>query len=134
MFLLGHNCAGVARSREHVPPKLLLWGAAGIIVAVIAAIAIARKQLPSSAAIRSLLDQQNHCGGLLMAEVEHPLGDWQARLGEIHLPRLHWRGARAWGLLAASIAFVSVSLLVPVRFAAMNAGRALDVRTKKSKT
>src|SRR5262245_9321555 len=67
--------------------KPLLWGAVGIAAAIIAAIVFARKQLPAGAAIRSLLDQQNHCGGLLMAEAESPLGDWQARLGQIQLPQ-----------------------------------------------
>ncbi|HMV47866.1 MAG TPA: hypothetical protein PLD20_07450 [Blastocatellia bacterium] len=107
--------------------KTLLWGAAGIAAALIAAVVLARRQLPASAAIRSLLDKQNECGGLLMAAAESPLGEWQARLGELRLPQLRWRSARAWSLLAASLAFVAVSLLIPVRFAAMNAGRTLDV-------
>jgi hypothetical protein len=43
------------------------------------------------------------------------------------LPRLRWRSARAWTLLAASIAFVGITLMVPVRFAALNNGRSLNV-------
>ncbi len=107
--------------------KTLLWGAAGIAAALIAAVALARKQLPASSAIRSLMDRQNECGGLLMAAAESPLGEWQSRVGELRLPQLRWRSARAWSLLAASLGFVALSLLVPVRFAAMNAGRTLDV-------
>src|SRR5690349_24124909 len=45
--------------------KPLLWGAGGIALAIIAAVALARRQLPAAASIRSLLDEQNDCGGLL---------------------------------------------------------------------
>src|SRR5436190_1267950 len=75
----------------------------------------------------SLLDRQNECGGLLMAAGEQPLGDWQSNLSQINLPRLRWRSARAWALLAASIVFVGITLLVPVRFAALNNGHSLNV-------
>jgi len=115
------------RAAIRAPIKPLLWGAAGIAAAFAVAMIIARKQSPASTTVRSLLDQQNQFGGLLMAEAESPLGDWQARLSEIQLPRLHWRGNRAWGMLAASLVFVAVSLLMPLRFVAMNAGRSLDV-------
>jgi hypothetical protein len=107
--------------------KPLLWGAGGIALAVIAAFILARRQLPTAASIRSLLDQQNECGGLLMAAGEQPLGDWQSNLNTLQLPRLRWRGARGWALLAASFAFVLTALLVPVRFAALNADRSLNV-------
>jgi predicted transcriptional regulator len=41
---------------------------------------------------------------------------------------LRWRKARAFGLLAASFAFILISLLAPVRFATINVSRPLDVR------
>ncbi|MEP7342581.1 MAG: hypothetical protein ABI977_32940 [Acidobacteriota bacterium] len=115
------------RAGLGTPRKLLLWGAGGIVIAIIIAAVKTRKQLPTSASIRSLLDRQNECGGLLMAAGEQPLERWQSNLGTLNLPRLRWRSARAWTLLAASIAFVGITLLVPVRFAALNNGRSLNV-------
>jgi hypothetical protein len=110
-----------------VSRKPLLWGVIGFLIAIVAAFAIARRQLPSRAAIRALLDNQNDCGGLLMAEGDLALGGWQSSIPQIKLPRLRWRSSRAWGLFAASIVFVIAVLLVPVRFASVNAGRALDI-------
>lgn len=115
------------RAGLGTPIKPLLWGAVGIAIAIAIAVAKARRQLPALASIRSLLDQQNECGGLLMAAGEKPLGDWQSSLNKVNLPRLRWRSTRAWALLTASIAFVAISLLLPVRFAALNAGRSLNV-------
>jgi len=115
----------VLRAVSATPRKPLLWGAIGIVVAVIAAAALTRKQLPSRASVRALLDNRNDCGGLLMADADADLGAW--RMPEIALPRLRWRKARAFGLLAASFAFVVISLLAPVRFAMVNAARPMDV-------
>ncbi|HKQ79658.1 MAG TPA: hypothetical protein VJ810_38550 [Blastocatellia bacterium] len=115
----------VLRAASATPRKPLLWGAVGIAVAVIAAAALTRKQLPSRASVRALLDNRNDCGGLLMADADADLGAW--RMPEIVLPRLRWRKARALGLLAASFAFVVISLLAPVRFAMVNAARPMDV-------
>jgi len=115
----------VLRAATATPRKPLLWGAIGIAVAVIAAAALSRRQLPSGAAVRALLDDRNDCGGLLMAGADADLGDW--RMPEITLPRLRWRKARAFGLLAASFAFVVISFLAPVRFATINAARPMDV-------
>lgn len=115
------------RAAAGTTQKHLLLGVAGIIAAIIAAAIIARKQLPARALVRSLLDQQNKCGGLLMAAGEQSIGGWQSDLGQVRLPGLRWRSARAWALFVASIAFVAASLSVPVQYAAMNAGRALDV-------
>src|SRR5262245_65119075 len=72
-----------------------------------------------------MLDDRDDCGGLLMAGADADLGAW--RTPEITLPRLRWRKARAFGLLAASSAFVLISLLAPVRFAATGASRPMDV-------
>jgi len=115
----------VLRAAAATPRKPLMWGAIGIAVAVIAAVAVSRKQLPSSASVRALLDNRNDCCGLLMAGAEAALGDW--RMPEITAPRLRWRKARAFGLLAAASAFVVISLLAPVRFATISAARPMDV-------
>src|SRR5262249_18178026 len=115
----------VLRAASATPRKPLMWGATGIAVAIITAVAHARKQLPSRGSVRALLDDRNECGGLLMADADADLGAW--RMPEIALPRLRWRKARAIGLLAASLAFVAISLLAPVRFATSNAARPMDV-------
>src|SRR5215813_8754455 len=115
----------VLRAASATPRKPLMWGATGIAVAIITAVAHARKQLPSRGSVRALLDDRNECGGLLMADADADLGAW--RMPEIALPRLRWRKARAIGLLAASVAFVAVSLLAPVRFGTTNAARPMDV-------
>ncbi|HEY7180193.1 MAG TPA: hypothetical protein VIC84_02190 [Blastocatellia bacterium] len=115
----------VLRAASATPRGRLLWGAAGIAVAVIAAAAFSRRRLPSRDSVRAMLDDRNDCGGLLMAGADAEIGAW--RIPEITLPRLRWRKARAFGLLASSFAFVLISFLAPVRFAAINAARPMDV-------
>src|SRR5262249_30026277 len=115
----------VVRAATGVPRKPLLWGAVGIGVAGLFAAIVSRKQLPSRNAVRALLDNQNDCGGLLMAGTDVDVGSW--RIPELTLPRLRWRKARALGFLIASISFVAVSMLTPLRFVTMNAARPMDV-------
>jgi hypothetical protein len=123
-FLWG-AVALVLRAASATTRRQLLWGAIGIAVAAIAAAVVSRRRLPSRDSVRAMLDSRNDCGGLLMAGADADLGAW--RTPEITLPRLRWRKARAFGLLAASSAFVLISLLAPVRFAATGASRPMDV-------
>ncbi len=109
------------------PRKPLLWGALGLVAVVVVAWLLARRELPARSSVRALLDGQNDCGGLLMAAESAALGAWQTRVPAIVLPKLRWRSARAWGLCVAALVFVGVSLAVPIRLAALNAGRSLDV-------
>ncbi len=115
----------VLRATAASPRQPLLWGAIGIAIAIAAAAVIARRRLPSRNSVRALLDERNDCGGLLMADADADIGGW--RMPEITLPRLRFNSGRACGLFVASVAFVLASLLIPVRFASVNAGRALDV-------
>ena len=124
-FFIWGAAALVLRAASSTPRRQLLWGAIGVAVAVIAAAALSRKRLPSRDAVRALLDNRNDCGGLLMAGADAEIGVW--RIPEITLPRLRWRKARAFGSLAASFAFVLISLLAPVRFATTGAARPMDV-------
>jgi hypothetical protein len=124
-FFLWGAVALVLRAASATPRGRLLWGAAGIAVAVIAAAFVSRRRLPSRDSVRAMLDDRNDCGGLLMAGADADLGAW--RVPEVILPRLRWQKARAFGMLAASSAFVLISLLAPVRFAAINAARPMDV-------
>ncbi len=107
--------------------QFLLWGATGILFAIFAAVLKMRKDLPSNSSVRALLDHQNHCGGLLMAAGDLSLDDWQARIPVIKHPVVRWRNTRLWVLSVASIFFVIMTLVVPVHFASLNAGRSLDV-------
>ena len=115
----------VLRAASATTRRQLLWGAIGIAVAAIAAAVVSRRRLPSRDSVRAMLDSRNDCGGLLMAGADADLGAW--RTPEITSPRLRWRKARALGLLAASSAFVLISLLAPVRFAATGVARPMDV-------
>jgi hypothetical protein len=119
------SVALVLRAAAATPRKPLLWGAIGIAIAVFVAVVISRRQLPARRSVLALLDERNDCGGLLMAAGDVELGGW--RVPGIALPRLRWRSARAVTLCAASIVFVAISLLAPVRFATMNAARPMDV-------
>ncbi|HQR35067.1 MAG TPA: hypothetical protein PLK30_20185 [Blastocatellia bacterium] len=115
------------RASFATPRKPLLFGAAGILLALVIAYLLARKQLPTQTAVRSLLDRQNDFGGLLMTAGEQPLGNWENRLSSVTLPRLHWRSSQAWGLLALSLAFTCICLLLPIRYVSVNARHPLDV-------
>jgi hypothetical protein len=124
-FFAWGSVALVVRAVSATPRTRLLWGAAGIAVAVIAAAVLSKRRLPSRDSVRALLDDRNDCGGLLMACADAEIGAW--RVPEIALPRLRWRKARAFGLLSASFSFVLVSFLAPVRFATTGAARPMDV-------
>ncbi|MDX2033039.1 MAG: hypothetical protein SF339_20345 [Blastocatellia bacterium] len=113
------------RATLLTPRRALLWGATGIVGAVIAAAILARRQLPAPTAVRALLDERNRCGGLLMAADDAEIGQWP--MPEVATPRLRFRNPRAWGLFAVSVVFALVSLLAPVRFSSMNAARPMDV-------
>ena len=117
----------VLRAAVAAPRKPLLFGAVGIAVAAVAAFLIARKQLPSATAVRSLLDRQNDCGGLMMTAGEQPLGNWESRLNAMTIPRLRWRSSRAWGLMALSLSFAAICLLLPIKYVSGIGGRSLDV-------
>ncbi len=128
LWCFGWGAVALAlRATLHTPIKPLLFGTIGIFAGAVAAYFIARKQLPTSASVRSLLDRQNDCGGLLMAAGEQPLGNWENRLNSVSLPRLKWRSSRAWSLMALSVSFAAICLFLPIRYVSVNASRSLDV-------
>jgi hypothetical protein len=93
----------------------LLWGLVTLPVALVPAIILAWRALPSRSAVRALLDQWGGCGGLLMAGEEVSLDAWRKELPLLELPALSWRGQRAWVLLGAAGAFVLFCFFVPSR-------------------
>src|SRR5262245_43506484 len=119
------------RATSILTGKILLWGGIGIAVAIVAAAVMAKRQGPERRAVEALLDQRNGCGGLLMATADAEIGEWRRQLPALVAPRLQLRNARALGravgMLSASVIFVAISLLAPVRLAGTNAARPLDV-------
>jgi hypothetical protein len=112
--------AGVER-----PP--LLWGLAGLVVCVVAAVVLARRRLPAGSAVRALLDEQSGCGGLLMAGEEQELGVWRQKMPALALPQVRWDGRRAGTLLAIAAGFVLVSFLAPQGLADLVSGSPLEI-------
>jgi hypothetical protein len=117
------------RASAGVGNEVLLWGLAGLPLAVVIAYFLTRRQLPQRSAIRSLLDGHNHCGGLLMAAEEMDVGSWKDIIHAPRVPRLRWQDKRSWGLLALGLAFLAGCFLVPQKFAVAGDNR-LDVTDK----
>jgi hypothetical protein len=105
----------------------LLWGLAGVPLALAPAILLARRRLPARAAVRALLDRHGRCGGLLMAGDEVALGGWREAVPEVIAPPLRWRGGRSWALLGVAAGFVLLGFLLPQGFADLGSGRRLEV-------
>src|SRR5947209_553233 len=91
----------VLRAGAGTPRPLLLWGLAGVPLALVPALLLARRQTPARPAVRALLDRHNALGGVLMAGAELPLGRWQETMPAATAPRLRWRNRRAGALFAA---------------------------------
>ena len=95
--------------------RALLWGAAGLAPALLAAGVLSGRQRPSLVQVRALLDGLYACGGLLMSSGEADVDPWRDRVPAVSSPALRWRPWRRLGLLAASAAVVAGALLAPVR-------------------
>jgi hypothetical protein len=109
------------------PRTWLLWGLAGVPVALAIAVFLAVRRLPSRAAVRAVLDRHGSCGGLLMAGGERELGAWDRALPEPAMPPVRWRSGRAWGLLVGGLTFLATGFLVPEGLADLGRGPALEV-------
>ncbi len=117
----------VLRAGTDVESKSLLWGLAGVVVCLAVAVVLARRRMPTETAMRALLDGQNGCGGLLMAEAEQELGGWRQRMPTLTSPTVRWDGRRGGTLLALAVGFVLVCFLVPKGLADLLADAPLDV-------
>jgi hypothetical protein len=117
----------VLRATAGVERTPLLWGLAGLVVCVGAAVVLARRRLPAASAIRALLDEQSGCGGLLMAGEEQELGAWRQKMPDLALPQVRWDGRRAGTLLAIVAGFVLVSFLAPQGLADLATGSPLEI-------
>jgi hypothetical protein len=110
----------------------LLWGLAGLPLALLPAAWLLRRQLPATAALRPLFDERGRCGGLLMASTEVPLGGWEQTLPLVSPPRLLWDGRRSASLCATAAAFLLACLLLPDSLT-NPPGQGLDVSREASK-
>jgi hypothetical protein len=119
--------AVIALRAVGVERKPLLWGLLGLAACLAGALLRARRQMPSVATLRALLDEQNGCGGLLMAGAEQELGDWRQRMPILHVPRLHWDGRRAVTLLCIAAGFVLLSFLAPQGLANLHFSSPLEI-------
>ncbi len=114
------------RGAVGLPRLELLWGLASVPLALLPAVWLALRRLPSVTAVRAVLDQHGRYGGLLMAGAEHSLGEWHDSLPGVRLPRLRWRNRGSWGLFGVAVAFVALGFLVPQSLASLGGSR-LDV-------
>jgi len=73
-------------------------------------------RIPSVRSLKSLLDSQNKCGGLLVASDEVDLGIWQNKLSRIACPKVRWKNRKVSGLLTVSAIFVIAGFLVPQKY------------------
>ena len=121
------------RAAAHTSTRMLLWGALALVPIFLCALVMARRRMPSQAAVRAVLDKQSRCGGLLMAEDQTDMGDWLKRMPSIVAPRLSWKGRRATGLFLSAAVFVAISFVVPVNFAATADDRPLDIAREAEK-
>lgn len=104
----------------------LLWGLVSLPLAVMPAVVLARRRLPSAAAIRAILDRHGRCGGLVMAGEELALGAWEEGLPELRAPEVRWQARRPLALLGGGLAFAALAFLVPQGLANLGPAR-LDV-------
>lgn len=120
------------RGAMHLPRLELLWGLVSLPLALIPAVILARRRLPSVNAVRAMLDRHARCGGLLMAGAEMPIDRWSEELPVVRQPGLSWRGGKSCALLSGGLAFVALAFLLPQGFANLAGGR-LDVSKEAEK-
>lgn len=117
----------VLRASTDVERKPLLWGLLGLAACLAWAGVRARRRMPSEAALRALFDEQNGCGGLLMAGAEQELGGWQQRMPTLTPPRVRWDARRGAGLLTVAAGFVLLCFLAPKGLADLSSDTPLEI-------
>jgi hypothetical protein len=125
-FLLGVIIL-ILRVSLAVPRPILLWALLSLLPSAIWAVVLALRETPSRKVLCALLDEQNRCGGLLMAADEVNLGSWQNRIPPINTPVLKWHNSSSLGLFAAAVAFVIISFLVPQRYVNITTARHMNI-------
>ena len=124
-FLFG-TAILILRGKLGFASNDLLWGLASLPLALIPAVVLTIRRLPSHAAVRALLDRHGRCGGLLMAAQTHSIESWEKSIPEVGVPGVRWKFGPALGLCCGGLAFVVLAFLVPQGFANREENR-LDV-------
>jgi hypothetical protein len=115
------------RAVFRVDPFVLLWGLLGLAAAAAAGVVLARRKVPSSAALRAVLDRHGRLGGLLMAAGDTDIGAWRQQIARVPLPALKWRSGRQWMLLMTSAAFLVAAFLAPDRYLPSGSATVLQI-------
>jgi hypothetical protein len=123
----------IARAGWNAPVEPLLWGLAGVPLVVLPAWWRARRQAPTTTAIRATLDDHSACGGLLMAGAECDTSAWQPRLPAVQPPTVRWRlGADGPRVLAAAV-FLLACFVVPRQLAILGDHTPLEIGREADK-
>jgi len=115
------------RACRWASPTQLLWGLAGILPCLIAAVRIASRSVPPDPQIAAALDRNNAAGGLMMAGLETDIGQWRSRVPAGADLQCRWQGRNWWLALAAAATFAVAMLLLPDRMLATPTPHVLDV-------
>ena len=88
----------VLRVAIGMPPLILLGGGIGLILAIVCAIVLALRQIPTRTALRASLDKHSGAGGLIMAAETVELGNWGKQMPSMRSTSgfsIRWRNCRA---------------------------------------
>ncbi|MEM7582320.1 MAG: hypothetical protein AAF560_02985 [Acidobacteriota bacterium] len=113
------------RTALQLPGSTAAWGLLSLGPLAVVALAQGWRARPSRAAVRALLDRENHAGGLVMAAGETELERWRPRVASPQVPGL--RARPAWGPLAAGMAFVAGVAWMPVSPPGLEGNRTLEI-------
>jgi len=117
----------VVRLTATLPPYWWAYALASLAILLGAAWRRELKRRPSAEQLRATFDRENKAGGLVMADAEVDTEAWADRQNNLRLPNLRWRGGRAYGGLMLALIFLTVTLLVPTRFAKLLAEPPLEI-------
>ncbi|HDZ19910.1 MAG TPA: hypothetical protein ENH78_01270, partial [Phycisphaerae bacterium] len=117
----------ILRYAIRAEPGPLLWGLAAVGGILIVGIVAAYRRAPSRTAVRAALDGSHRCGGLVMASREADLGAWRPPSLDPDRLTLRWHGRRPLALLAAAMAFVLISFMLPQRYLTTGPGRTMNI-------
>ena len=124
-FLFG-TAVLILRGKLGFDSLELLWGLASSALALIPAVVLTARRLPSPASVRALLDRHARCGGLLMAAQTHSTESWHDAMPQVEVPGVQWKFGPSLGMFSVGLAFVVMAFLVPQGFANLDENR-LDV-------
>jgi len=121
ILVLGERLILAANGQE------MLWGLVSIVPAAAISAIFTLRRAPSVKSLYALLDGQNRCGGLLMAQSEIEVDDWAEHIKALKRPRVRYNWHRSSLLLLVAAAFLAAGFLLPQRYVTLNRTRKLDI-------